>query len=345
MLVNCPRCGFTQPQDKYCAQCGVDMENFRPPQPSFAKRILTNPALQISLVLVIAGAVGLSIYERRQSDLQERVSYLKGGTQVVRSLSSPASNAADETTDDSVPSEFLTDASTAEPLEASDAAPVEVADISAKSAAPPPAAGTPGAATDKGATPPAPAGSTVVRLVFAELSFSMRNQIYEESAATGQYNPFGDYVAGIIPDVARKLSLSNREIKILHREQRNIEAQKPLQFFQGLNGGNPETEIGFGYYLELTEVDANTFRGNIEVSRSWRTPGQGGPGPLDKQTFPAVFELTRGTGFFMSGMMPRASLMENDNDLVARKPFEILRSNDFRSGNSEYFLFLEFVRN
>jgi hypothetical protein len=336
MLVNCPRCGFTQPQDKYCAQCGVDMETYRPPQPSFAKRILTNPALQISFVLLIAGLVGLNLYQKRQSDLEERVSYLKGGTQVVRNLSSPNELNENESLEETLPSELLSEPASADaalapssetPAGETPTLPVAAAD-----------------ASKKAADAPVP-GTTAVRLVYAELSLRGRDLIYEESSATGQFNPLGDYIAGILPDVARKLSLSNREIKILHREQRNIEAQKPLQFFQGLNGGNPETEIGFSYYLELTEVDANTFRGNIEVGRSWRVATPAGAPMLEKRQFPAVFELGRGTGFFISGVMPRASLMENDNDLVAQKPFEILRSNDFRSGNSEYFLFLEFVRN
>ncbi len=44
MLINCPRCGFQQPKDKYCAQCGVDMETFKPASPPALKRFFETPS-------------------------------------------------------------------------------------------------------------------------------------------------------------------------------------------------------------------------------------------------------------------------------------------------------------
>ncbi len=59
MLVNCPKCGFSQPKDKYCAACGIDMESFKPKQDPFLKRFLDNIWVQITglVVLVVSAYV------------------------------------------------------------------------------------------------------------------------------------------------------------------------------------------------------------------------------------------------------------------------------------------------
>lgn len=48
MMQECPRCGFLQPQDRYCAYCGLDIETFlTKPQPWY-RRLLSNTAIQVS---------------------------------------------------------------------------------------------------------------------------------------------------------------------------------------------------------------------------------------------------------------------------------------------------------
>lgn len=54
MMQECPRCGFLQPQDRYCAYCGLDIESFlTKPQPWY-RRLLLNTAIQV-------GALGVTI--------------------------------------------------------------------------------------------------------------------------------------------------------------------------------------------------------------------------------------------------------------------------------------------
>ena len=54
MLVNCPRCGFSQPNDQYCAQCGVDMQSFKPKEQPFANQVFSNAGVQIGILLIAA---------------------------------------------------------------------------------------------------------------------------------------------------------------------------------------------------------------------------------------------------------------------------------------------------
>lgn len=40
-MISCPKCHFQQPKDQYCAKCGVDMGNYKPPRPSLGQMVTT----------------------------------------------------------------------------------------------------------------------------------------------------------------------------------------------------------------------------------------------------------------------------------------------------------------
>lgn len=57
-MINCPKCGFQQPPDDFCASCGVNMSTYRPARkPIFVALKESRIAQAIALTLVIA--VGL----------------------------------------------------------------------------------------------------------------------------------------------------------------------------------------------------------------------------------------------------------------------------------------------
>lgn len=350
MLIHCPRCGFSQPKDKYCAQCGVDMESFRPPQPSAIKKILTNPVLQLSFVLILAGGVGLRLYQKERSDLQERVNYLRSGVQVARSVSSPRPEEVAAASVSTPPAEMS--------VNDTGGAPPSMGSGDTYASDPSGGGSTKGLVTPENPSQPStpstastalavgrPTTNYVVRVYYTEISSAALQQVFAESRNTGQFNQLGDHFAGIIPSIEQKVGPSNREIKVLHREVRGIDAQRSAQWFIGLKAGDPEGEVGFTHYLELTETDGNVFRGNLEIVRSWR-PGASSTTP-PKMSFPALFELNRGAGFFMSGLMPHQTNLEREEEdqLISIPLFQILRSNAFRARSTDFALFLEFDRN
>lgn len=57
-MINCPKCGFQQPPDQFCASCGVNMAKYRPARKPLHVRLRDSRIAQaIALTLVIA--VGL----------------------------------------------------------------------------------------------------------------------------------------------------------------------------------------------------------------------------------------------------------------------------------------------
>lgn len=355
MLINCPRCGFSQPKDRYCAQCGIDMDAYKPPQAPLLRRTLGHPALQLGFVILLGGAVGLSLWQRNRDDLDDRVRYLKSGVQVSTSTEADTDPAnAPDSEPKALGEETTAEANAAFAEEASDLASAG-ADVDKTRATGPAPEGTAAAVAATAPNGGAPAGSSTVsaggdrivfRLTAVEASSRYLQQVlFPDSRQTGQINNIGDYVAGLIPDLSRRLSGNNPDLKVLLKEERPIEVGRALQFFQGLRQGDALNEVGFTYHILLTQAEADNYRAQIEIVRSAKIGGgPGSPPALQKTPFPADFDLNEGAAFFMAGLMMRGAPTESENELVGVRPFQILRSSAYRSQASEYIVFIEFDR-
>ena len=77
MMMECPRCGFTQPKDKYCASCGLDIDSFVAPQPSLLHRLVRNSSLHLWLIaMTVTGVIGYIVYSQSQLVSQQLESLL-----------------------------------------------------------------------------------------------------------------------------------------------------------------------------------------------------------------------------------------------------------------------------
>lgn len=95
MLINCPRCGFSQPKDQYCASCGVNIETYVPRKDSVWKKIFSSTLSQVSVVIVLA--LGVSYYGLRATDSSSPQSSRRKVIQQTTSnssLSTPTQSAA-----------------------------------------------------------------------------------------------------------------------------------------------------------------------------------------------------------------------------------------------------------
>lgn len=65
MMMDCPRCGFNQPQDRFCANCGLDVEQYiAKPKPLWL-RSLQNSNLHLGMIaFFVAFVVGYIVYSR-----------------------------------------------------------------------------------------------------------------------------------------------------------------------------------------------------------------------------------------------------------------------------------------
>ena len=52
-MINCPKCNLLQPKDQYCANCGINIETWKPPQKPFLKKLFANWIFQLCILLII----------------------------------------------------------------------------------------------------------------------------------------------------------------------------------------------------------------------------------------------------------------------------------------------------
>lgn len=326
MLINCPRCGFSQPIDKYCAQCGVDMETYKPLEPSFFRKTFGSTAFQVTLLFLIAFGAAFFLYQKKSQNIQARVNYLKGTFQINSTENQPSAKATLAAAEDELADQ-------------------EVASTEARSFVAPAGAATTSTAVAGNKEVSASAAksqSAVLRITYAEISKALLQNVFEDSQGTGQFMSFKDYSAGIIPNLDKKF-LNNPAVKILHRDDSPITIGKNMQWFYGLKDRlYPDLEIGMTTFIELGEVDGANYRGNLEIQRSWRE----GPGPtgIQRRSFPAIFEIGGSSGFFISSVMPHRSNLENDDELANIDVYKILKSEEFQRFDSDFVIFIEISR-
>lgn len=335
MLIRCPKCGFQQPTDKYCAQCGVDIETFKPQTVSSTKKFFTNPLLQLSLIVLAAGGIGFSFYQ----DYKTQQAVKPAPASRLLQVASSTSGFNPQATADAA---AAAEVSGSEAEGATESASTEASLLGASAAAAPeaPIADAEASPTPNTAATPAKApGAPHLTVYYAEVSRPELQSLFDQSQTTGQFMSFGDYTAGILPGLEKRITPSNLNIKVLHREVRTVEAKTPVRLAYG------KPSVGLEVFIDPTELDAQSFRGNMDVRRTWVELGSNQAPEPSRKSFPASIELTSAAGFFISGVLPRKTPVDNDNEIANIDVFRILRSPAFQRGDTEFVIFIEFDRN
>jgi hypothetical protein len=71
MLVTCPRCGFEQPKDKFCAKCGIIMEGFVGKKPPLTSRIASSVTFYSLIVALVIGSFIFFYLSDRKKNQEE----------------------------------------------------------------------------------------------------------------------------------------------------------------------------------------------------------------------------------------------------------------------------------
>jgi hypothetical protein len=343
MLVNCPKCGFSQPQDRYCASCGIDMNIYRPLSTPIWKKTITHPLLHVTLIFLLVLASVLFIRQRHNEELRARVEYLKSGPVLMERQQAS-----------SVQVSASPDAESALAGKASPVPPEETTMSASALAQPPPSLPNPPPPPPETTLSPGPtnlqktaksADSRSAKkfvTIYAEIDSRILNAWVDEMRSTGQLRTFDDAFMGPLPQVSQKLK-SGRGVKILSRmEHQMAPSVLSLEWFVGTHRGDPENEIGFFSSLALGDSKDGVVRGDIEVQRAFREP-QGGAGkPIERVSFGSPFELAPGAGYLMRGILPRRFATELDEEANPDPALAVLKSRSFASGETEFAFILEF---
>lgn len=56
-MIDCPRCGFSQPKDQFCANCGINMEAYQPAPKPVTQKLASNLYVIGTLITVVVASV------------------------------------------------------------------------------------------------------------------------------------------------------------------------------------------------------------------------------------------------------------------------------------------------
>jgi hypothetical protein len=325
MLINCPRCGFSQPQDQYCAQCGVDMLAFRPKQAPLLIRLLQNTTLQIALLLVATIFAGQYILrsEHPQKWVQ-KISPFQGVSKSEKSTTSENEAVSSNTQSLSTSEQETTSASQSNELDSLKNRSLRLEknnELTASSAVSGSSNATnPGSAQDL--------SSINFKLTYAEVSHESLVKWITESSNLGLYQSFTDYSAGIIYDFKR---FSPTETQSLKSANIKLVAGGTNSNISGSMTDDGSQVLGLITTLGYRSAENDAIHGNISVARNSR---------LGSEPYPAEFGLPKGAAFFMIGILKRESLA-TDRAKLNMPPFQIFKSSDFLAGKTEFVIIVE----
>lgn len=335
MLVNCPKCGFSQPKDRYCAKCGVDMENFTPKSPSVGKQILMHPALHISLIFVVVFVAVAYIKGHERKTFLEQVEKMPTGRAVIEATPTPSSEALP------TPQEVAGGggpATSAETPHAS-ATPISVANATAPQAVrtgqlPTDAAPAGHALTTNGTLNPSAEDqkrATKVHVIYAEVDDLTLKKWIPEMQAAGQYAE-ADWRMGMLPNLEKRIA-EDRSIVTLESVEKSFDGNRPSQeWFNGKSGDGQE--FGLKTALSLREWDGSQVHGEIKITRVLDSS--------DLKVIESDLEAPPKAGWVIWKVLNPKAVVSRDLLEDTKSLFQIYKSARFKNERSDFTIFLVF---
>jgi hypothetical protein len=342
MMVNCPKCGFSQPDDQYCANCGVDMVMYRAKRSPSGFRFLSNTKFHLSVLAAVAVVGGFYVRSVNKSTVDRTISDTPVARDVDQQESALAEAQADvadsrkqmnETNAASVSSlNDLGQGST--PQAASDQGSAQglVAQAPAPSAggAPASTATTSVAAGIRAAVQPA----QNLRVTYIEAQTAFLQDLLNESQ---QGSGDGTVSWGVFQNLDQRLTGSRNWHSLGTPSTKPIAINKRNLFFSTM----PDQTAGLTVQVIPLARDEAGTRLQVDANRTLRDPAATA---ADSYNFrmPENFTLPKGSALIVTGVLPHRPLSDGETQLY--RNLNVLKSmtgDPFRSGATDIAIIVE----
>ncbi len=324
MLVNCPRCGFSQPKDQYCAQCGVDMQSFKPKEIPLLNKILGNAGVQIALLFVAAIFVGQYIFHSQQpQSWVQKITHFKGFNKSALSATAATGGLTNDDLQNAAESELETNSSKAakaESFRSREFSAKGSSDLAATAAAANPFNGGPNSAQDL--------SSVNFKITYGEITSEMLAKWVTDSSNLGLYQNLQEYSAGILYDYKKRSETLQQNLKSADLKLNIGTTNSSLS---GIMSEDGSQMMGLMAAIEYKSNENEVVQGTINITRS---------GARGNDVYPAEFALPKGAVFFMVGTVKRAA-SASERAKLDMPPFQIFKSPDFMTRKTEFVIILE----
>lgn len=314
-MQTCPKCGFSQPPDKYCAQCGVDMDTFIPKEPPLRKKLFGSSIFYIFLLIAFVSTTTYFIYDRILVQVAE-----KGDLSL--------SGEVDYTNIDDIESARPALAENSAPAENS--IPIEVEE-------------SPYSETQEMQNFAESKDNQVRKFQFYLILASQESPLFSQAELQ-------DAQVGIIPNFKEELKRAsgesgNTELKHLfnRRFERKIQSEVDSEMIE-VRGSESENfgEIGLTMALHIPELTSVETKIRPEVSVFLLEGNQDDPRPTQDTPPLNEYSLQRGSALFIFGILPRRKPTELELKWLPTSLISAMNSELFLERLAEFFILIEF---
>lgn len=353
MLVNCPKCGFSQPKDKYCANCGVDMESFRPNPPSAWQKLSSNTSV---LLGVLALAIFASYFYINSSKndtasstpnsgarflVKNTVSEAGSDSSATNNVNETISNETTEATDENAVVSSAAESTTLTTLAPAEmsgqlavAAPAEM--IAAKDAS---SLNSREIDAPQQLVKQFQGPGLSISVYFVEVPIATVEQWSKSSRAINetQFQISGNYISGLLNNVSTQMTSPG--LKIIHRETGVVSSRSPvLQFFSGVKhrSGDIELDQGIAFYAGLSVTGDNRLAVELDLQKALLENNQ-----MLREAHQASLNPALNQGAFIAMKLPRNFSFEARDYSKSADWFQIFASPSFKANRSDFTVILQ----
>lgn len=337
-MMECPRCKFVQPEDRFCANCGLNIEAFAAKPKPLMQKVLANPFFYVVLA-VISAIVLTQVGKKTTVNIVEQKGLVATATQPVANNESAPSAAPAPTP----PARPAAAANRIQTPPTPPPATARVAPGTQLTAAVEPDGVLPADATTATAPtanakntsePPKPPPAQM-DLIFYEIARESWVTLSSEGKSAGEQNGW------------RALAFSNRERlqatlvnarRLPGVRQMNTQPSSAASLhFQVGVGGTPPTPQGLFVDMSVVKLDASTME--LEVMGQVDLKHEGNQESHQKAAFVSSFNPSG--ALVINGMIPRKTLADPATHPTAGTPLTALESPDYIEGQSEVVLVIQ----
>lgn len=323
MMQDCPRCGFVQPEDRYCANCGLDIENYSPAKPGVLKQFTQNSGVLLSvLVLALVGIIaGLYIHQSKQIDERLEGPAIEPEAPTVSKRQNTQPRPASPSPPKAKPAQTIKQEPVVKPGEAE-----------SLNAIAPEKQNTESEAT---------ASPTELEVRFAEFN---KNSL-DELLSSGQViSESSSERTATVPSTGSEFSSKTQGLTSLSGgETRKLSINDPLNFefisaVPGQGEGAPEEELGLSLQIMPSNISGDSITVEVTGLISVREADSGNVISVDLN---GSYNFSSKETLVISGFVPHQKIPEDDVNYFSGSPLTILSSEAFLNNNTEFLIILQ----
>lgn len=338
MLVRCPKCHFEQPKERFCANCGVDMFQYKPPNQGFIAALLKNATLLffIAIIGIFSGTYFyiqsqrkvLSLDQNTHKNFQTQRNWDNSNEAITVSgheVNDPKQATPNTPSNDGAKQANLNTTGTSsihpespQTKNIKDQSPQEIEQSLNKQ-------------LFKEASDSVDLSNQIkITVKFAEVSLKGIDLLQQEARLNGQLMNL-DYMAGVGSSSISKLASLKDEFIFYNELAQKGPTNRWIEWFQGLKSSSQKADVGLHHYVQVKKIENGLLRVEVRIVKGFEEPSSDDSQKnFQKKEYVMTAEVAKGQPIFITEVLTPISMSSNQEYLTSISPFEIYKSQNFQ---------------